>query len=89
MDHPDSALRSKLKMSCPLEAGRVPLRDGGPTSDDTERLLDHAFGLLKQLPGTARTLVTYKPTATPEEVWEVASVLLEARKVRKQRVASR
>lgn len=84
LDHPDSGLRSKLTLSCPLERGRVKLRDGSLASEDTEKLLDHAFGLLRQEPTAAPTMVTYKPTATAEEVWEVASMLMENQRVRKR-----
>lgn len=47
-----------------------------------DRLMDHAYGLLKQDSGSAPTLLTYKSTATVEEVLGLASVLLEAHRVR-------
>lgn len=50
--------------------------------EDTNRLVDHAYGLLMQDSGSAPTLLTYKPTATVEEVLGLASVLLEAHRVR-------
>lgn len=81
MDHPDSGLRSKLRLSCPLERGRIKPRDGGLTSDDVERLLEHACGILKQEPTSTPVLVTYKPTAQPEEIWDVAAILMETLRV--------
>jgi len=44
-------------------------------------LMEHAFSLLKQDASTSRVLLTYKPTATSEEVVEMASVLLEDQEV--------
>ncbi|CAM9947330.1 unnamed protein product, partial [Laminaria digitata] len=75
LDHPSIALRSKLKLSCPMQRGQK------PTREETDRLVDHAYGLLKQDPEQAPTLLTYKPTATVDEVLGVASVLLESHRV--------
>lgn len=75
LDHPSIALRSKLKLSCPLQRGRK------PTREETDKLVDHAYGLLKQDPAQTPTLLTYKPTATVDEVLGVASVLLESHRV--------
>lgn len=43
--------------------------------------MDHAYGLMMQDSGSAPTLLTYKPTATVEEVVGLASVLLEEHRV--------
>ncbi|CAM9444507.1 unnamed protein product, partial [Hapterophycus canaliculatus] len=75
LDHPSIALRSKLRLACPLQKGQRPGRE------DMDRLMDHAYGLLKQDSGFAPTLLTYKATATVEEVLGLASVLLEAHRV--------
>ncbi|CAN0416583.1 unnamed protein product, partial [Ectocarpus sp. 12 AP-2014] len=76
LDHPSIALRSKLRLSCPMRR-----RDQPPSREDTERLADHAYGLLKQDSSLSPTLLTYKPTATVDEVLAVASVLLEVHRV--------
>ncbi|CAM9953871.1 unnamed protein product [Ectocarpus sp. 4 AP-2014] len=76
LDHPSIALRSKLRLSCPMRR-----RDQPPSREDTERLADHAYGLLKQDSSLSPTLLTYKPTATVEEVLALASVLLEVHRV--------
>ncbi|CAB1098274.1 unnamed protein product [Ectocarpus sp. CCAP 1310/34] len=49
--------------------------------EDTVRLADHAYGLLKQDSSLSPTLLTYKPTATVDEVLALASVLLEVHRV--------
>lgn len=49
--------------------------------EDTERLADHAYSLLKQDSSLSPTLLTYKPTATVDEVLAIASVLLEVHRV--------
>lgn len=56
--------------------------------EDTDRLVDHAYGLLAQDSGLTPTLLTYKPTATVEEVLGLASVLLEAHRVSKHAARS-
>ncbi|CAN0331853.1 unnamed protein product [Ectocarpus sp. 6 AP-2014] len=76
LDHPSIALRSKLRLSCPMRR-----RDQPPSREDTERLADHAYGLLKQDSTLSPTLLTYKPTATVDEVLALASVLLEVHRV--------
>ncbi|CBJ28578.1 TiTiN family member (ttn-1) [Ectocarpus siliculosus] len=76
LDHPSIALRSKLRLSCPMRR-----RDQPPSREDTERLADHAYGLLKQDSSLSPTLLTYKPTATVDEVLALASVLLEVHRV--------
>ena len=78
LEHPDSGLRSNLTLSCPLNRGRVRPRDGGVSSDDVERLLGHGFGLVKREPTRTPTLVTYKSTSTPDEVRDLAAILLES-----------
>lgn len=50
--------------------------------EDMDRLMDHAYELLKQDSGFAPTLLAYKATATVEEVLGLASVLLESHRVR-------
>lgn len=74
-DHPSISLRSKLRLSCPLERGQT------TTREDRDMLVDHAFGLLKQDSQSTPTLLTYKPTASEEDVLEMASILLEAHRV--------
>lgn len=75
LDHPAVSLRSKLRLSYPLERGK------SPTREDTERLVDHVYELLKQEPSAAPTLLTYKPTCSPDDVWNLASILLETHRV--------
>eukprot|EP00903_Cladosiphon_okamuranus_P005875 g5811.t1 len=75
LDHPSIALRSQLRLTCPMQHGKT------PTREDTDRLVDHAYGLLDQDSGSTPTLLAYKPTATMEEVLGLASVLLEAHRV--------
>lgn len=75
LDHPAVSLRSNLRLSFPLERGKT------PTREDSERLVDHAYELLKQEPSAAPTLLTYKPTSSPDDVWSLASILLESHRV--------
>ena len=49
--------------------------------EDTHMLMAHAFGTLNQDSSCTPTLLTYKSTATEDEVLEMASVLLEAHRV--------
>ena len=54
-----------------------------------ELLLGHGLGLLTREPNTMPTLVTYKSTATPDEVWDLASILHENLEVRGVRGSKR
>lgn len=75
LNHPSPALRAQLELSNPLERGLK------PKMEDVDQLVDHAYGLLQQDPSTAKTLLTYKPTATVEEVSEMASILFDLHEV--------
>ncbi|CAM9117623.1 unnamed protein product [Choristocarpus tenellus] len=73
MEHPDRGLRSKLKLSFPMEQGL-------PTPD-VERLWGHAYRLLKQSPDLAPLVLPYKPTATWEELWPMVWFLFSTLEV--------
>ncbi|CAM9856496.1 unnamed protein product [Choristocarpus tenellus] len=86
MDHPDSGLRSKLNLSCPMERGHVTSVEDA--SRDVERLWEHAYMLLKQDSSQVPIILPYKPTATPDELWQMVSVLFEVLKVPAVRLAN-
>ena len=81
MDHPSIALRSKLRLSCPMQSGRKLGREAA------SMFMGHAFGLLNRESSSTPTLLTYKSTATAEEVLEMVAVLLEAHRVSSGRLA--